>query len=104
MDRDRIIATLRAHEPELRHRAIRHAALFGSVARGETKASSDIDLLINLDPKAPIGVFESTRAVQDNELCGDGRHLWETAAGEFSDTTKRLKSRMASRLATVMSV
>jgi hypothetical protein len=32
MDRDRIIATLRAHEPELRHRGIRHAALFGSVA------------------------------------------------------------------------
>jgi predicted nucleotidyltransferase len=34
MDRDRFIAALRAHEPERRHRGIRHAALFGSVARG----------------------------------------------------------------------
>jgi predicted nucleotidyltransferase len=58
MDREHIIATLRAHERELRHRGIRHAALFGSVARGEAKLSSDIDILIELDPEAPIGVFE----------------------------------------------
>ena len=36
----------------------RHAALFGSVVRGEARPSSDIDLLIELDPEAPIGVFE----------------------------------------------
>jgi uncharacterized protein len=58
MDRDRIIAALRAHEPERHHRSICHAALFGSVVRGEAKPSSDIDLLIELDPEAPIGVFE----------------------------------------------
>jgi predicted nucleotidyltransferase len=58
MDREQVIATLRAHEPELRHRGIRHAALFGSVVRGEARPSSDIDLLIELDPEAPIGVFE----------------------------------------------
>ena len=58
MDREQVIATLRAHEPELRHRGIRHAALFGSVVRGEAKPSSDIDLLIDLDSEAPIGVFE----------------------------------------------
>src|SRR3954454_17117792 len=58
MDRDQVIATLRTHERELRHRGIRHAALFGSVVRGEATPSSDIDLLIELDPEAPIGVFE----------------------------------------------
>jgi predicted nucleotidyltransferase len=58
MDREQVIATLRAHEAELRYRGIRHAALFGSVARGEATATSDIDLLIELDPEAPIGVFE----------------------------------------------
>ena len=58
MDREQVIATLRAHEPELRHRGIHHAALFGSVVRGKAKPSSDIDLLIDLDPEAPIGVFE----------------------------------------------
>jgi predicted nucleotidyltransferase len=37
---------------------VRHAALFGSVARNESKRASDIDILIELEPDAPIGVFE----------------------------------------------
>jgi predicted nucleotidyltransferase len=68
MDQAQIIATLRAHEHELRHRGIRHAALFGSVARGEAKPSSDIDILIDVDPEAPIGVFEY---VELTEFIGD---------------------------------
>jgi uncharacterized protein len=52
------IATLHAHEPELRHQSIHHAALFGSVVRGEARPSSDIDLLIDLNPEAPIGFFK----------------------------------------------
>jgi predicted nucleotidyltransferase len=58
MERERIIATLRAHEPELRHRGVIHAALFGSVARDEATPASDIDILIELEPDARIGVFE----------------------------------------------
>jgi len=42
MDRDHVIETPRSHAPELRHRGVRHAALFGSVARGEAKPASDI--------------------------------------------------------------
>lgn len=53
-----IIETLRAHEPELRRRGVRHAALFGSCARGTATAASDVDVLLDLDPDAPIGVFE----------------------------------------------
>lgn len=53
-----MIETLRAHEPELRRRGVRHAALFGSCARGTATAASDIDVLLDLDPDAPIGVFE----------------------------------------------
>jgi uncharacterized protein len=56
--REEIIATLRAHQAELRRRGVRHAALFGSVARGEGKRTSDIDILIELDPQAPVGLFE----------------------------------------------
>ena len=56
--RDEVIATLRAHQVELRKRGVRHAALFGSIARGEGKRTSDIDILIELDPQAPIGLFE----------------------------------------------
>jgi len=50
MDRQQVIATLRAHEEELRRRGVRHAALFGSVARGEAISTSDIDILIELQP------------------------------------------------------
>jgi uncharacterized protein len=58
MDKEQIIAILRAHESELHQRGIRHVALFGSVARGMTTVTSDIDILIELEPEAPIGVFE----------------------------------------------
>jgi len=58
LDREEVIATLRAHQAELDRRGVRHAALFGSVARGEAKRTSDIDILIDLDPHAPIGLFE----------------------------------------------
>jgi uncharacterized protein len=58
IDREEIIATLRAHHAELHRRGVRHAALFGSLARGESKRASDIDILIELDPQAPIGLFE----------------------------------------------
>ena len=64
MNREQILATLRAHQPELRRRGVRHAALFGSIARGEAKPTSDIDVLIELDPEAPIGVFEYVAITQ----------------------------------------
>ena len=54
---DRVIAALRAHEAELRRAGIRRLSLFGSVARGDARASSDIDLAAELDPNARIGLF-----------------------------------------------
>jgi predicted nucleotidyltransferase len=57
MSRDEVIATLRAHEPELRGRGVVHAALFGSLARGDNRPGSDTDIMIDLDPEAPIGVW-----------------------------------------------
>ena len=58
MNREEVIATLRDHELELRHRGVLHAALFGSLARNEAQPASDIDILIEVAPDAPIGVFE----------------------------------------------
>ena len=52
------MAALRAHEADLRARGVRHAAVFGSVARGEATARSDVDILIELDPDAPLGLFD----------------------------------------------
>jgi uncharacterized protein len=62
--REEIIATLQAHRAELRRHGVRHAALFGSVARGEGKRTSDIDILIELDPQAPIGLLEYVGIMQ----------------------------------------
>jgi predicted nucleotidyltransferase len=52
-----IIATLRANEKSLRARGIRHAALFGSVARGTAGQESDIDIMIEIDSEAVQDVY-----------------------------------------------
>ena len=49
MERDRVIATLRAHEPQLRAVGIVRLSLFGSTARNEARGDSDIDLLAAFD-------------------------------------------------------
>ena len=49
---------LRAHRAELEARGIRHAALFGSLARGEAGPQSDIDVLIDFVPGLRMGVYQ----------------------------------------------
>jgi uncharacterized protein len=52
------IATLRRYEPALRARGILHAAVFGSVARGEDRPDSDVDIMIDVDPDVAMTVFD----------------------------------------------
>lgn len=56
-----VLSTLNQHEAELREHGVCHAAVFGSVARGESRPDSDIDVLIDLDPQRPMGLFEYAR-------------------------------------------
>ncbi|MBI5281952.1 MAG: nucleotidyltransferase family protein [Candidatus Solibacter usitatus] len=56
-----VVETLKIHEPQLRRLGVRHAAVFGSVARGEASPASDIDILVDLDAEHPIGVFQYAR-------------------------------------------
>jgi uncharacterized protein len=58
MNSQQAIAVLVEHRDALRARGVCHAALFGSVARGEARPDSDLDILIDLDPEAKIGVFK----------------------------------------------
>jgi uncharacterized protein len=56
-----VLQTLRTHENELRLLGVSHAAVFGSVARGEALATSDIDVLVDLDENRSMGIFEYAR-------------------------------------------
>lgn len=56
MDGDAIIARLRECEAELRARGVAHAALFGSRARGDARADSDTDIMVEIDPAARMSV------------------------------------------------
>lgn len=49
MDSAAILGALRLNEPELKAAGIVHLLLFGSLARGESHAQSDIDLLVEID-------------------------------------------------------
>ena len=55
MDREQVIAKLREHEPELKASGIERLSLFGSVARGEARPDSDVDILVDLEPGKPSG-------------------------------------------------
>jgi predicted nucleotidyltransferase len=56
-----VLQTLRAHRGELHAMGVSHASVFGSVARGEARADSDIDVLVDLDRARPMGIFEYAR-------------------------------------------
>ncbi len=57
MDRNQVIARLRAHEAELRAAGIDSLAVFGSVARGEATGASDVDVVVRLSGEAERGGF-----------------------------------------------
>jgi hypothetical protein len=46
-----VLETLLAHREEIRALGARRLGLFGSVARGEATAASDVDLLVDLDSR-----------------------------------------------------
>ncbi len=75
MKRDQALATLRTEKDRLsRDYGVKSLALFGSVARDEATAVSDVDLLVEFDrPTGLFGLF----ALQDFlESCWDALSIW----------------------------
>jgi predicted nucleotidyltransferase len=64
MKRDEIIKKLKECEADLRARGVAHAALFGSVARGEDRPDSDIDIMVEIAADARLGVFQYVGVVR----------------------------------------
>lgn len=58
MTREQVLERLRDREAELRQRGVLHAALFGSLARDEQRVDSDIDILVDLDPKTVVTMID----------------------------------------------
>jgi uncharacterized protein len=50
MEKKTVLELLQTHRAELEELGIRSLALFGSVARDEARAESDVDLLVELAP------------------------------------------------------
>lgn len=57
MNSSEVITTLRENEAALRVRGVAHAALFGSLARGEGRNGSDIDIMIETEPGAVEDIY-----------------------------------------------
>ncbi len=72
MDRATVLATLRAHEPELKQAGVVHLSLFGSAARGDSGPYSDIDLL---------AAFDSSRRLSLLDLAGIELRLTDLPGG-----------------------
>jgi hypothetical protein len=61
MNKEQVIATLRKNSDSLRDFHVKDLYLFGSVVRGDEKQTSDVDLLVEFEPDAQIGLFEFSR-------------------------------------------
>ena len=58
MNKQQILERLRENERALRERGATHAAVFGSRARGDDRPGSDTDIMIDIDPEAPLSVYD----------------------------------------------
>jgi len=58
VDEDRLAALCREHH-------VRELSLFGSAARGETRPDSDLDLLVDFQPGADVGLLDYAGLMQD---------------------------------------
>ena len=62
--RDEVLSVLKAHEAELRARGVARVALFGSLARGEARPDSDVDLMVEIDPAAGLDLWRYAGVVE----------------------------------------
>jgi len=57
MELSDVLRIIAEHEDELRRRHVASLSVFGSVARGEARPDSDVDLVVEFDG-SPVGLFD----------------------------------------------
>lgn len=88
-----VLRRLRRHQTAMAEKGVEHLYLFGSVARGDARPDSDIDLAFELNPSAKLSLFEMGRieGLIREALAGDAKidlvprtslydHVTETAS------------------------
>lgn len=69
MKRDNILQVLGAQRDQLAHFKVKSLAVFGSVARGEAKAESDLDVLVEFEGPATFDQYMNVKSFLE-ELLG----------------------------------
>lgn len=67
---DEMVARLKVQADELRGRGIEHLSIFGSVARGEDRPDSDVDIAVDIAPGRSFSLIrlEDTRLLLEGVL------------------------------------
>lgn len=91
MTREEIIATIRKNAEAIRAEGVTKLAIFGSRARGDDRADSDIDVLIEVEPDISFSILD---------LIGV-EHIIQDATGLPAQATMRrsMPPRFAQRIA-----
>ena len=61
MKRSTVISRIRKHRAQLTKLGVKSLSIFGSVARGEERADSDVDILVEFDGRATFDRFMDTK-------------------------------------------
>ena len=67
MRRDEILNTLSSHRKELKKFGVTSIGVIGSAARDELEPSEDLELIVEFDPEAHVGLFGFVRL--ERHLC-----------------------------------
>ncbi|MBW1778914.1 MAG: nucleotidyltransferase family protein [Deltaproteobacteria bacterium] len=61
MKRERVLEILADRQDVMRRFSVKSFYLFGSIARGEGQAGSDVDILVEYEPGTRVGLFQFVR-------------------------------------------